>query len=139
MAPERFHDQVGFGRDEILESQRPAMKNQNEANDGTLRVIRPLIFVRERALREFADSRGLPVVAENCPACFNQATERHKIKQLLAQQELIFDLFNSLRSLRSALRIFPDLFSSLRSALRPLLLMRTQMLTQRTDEMVHWR
>ncbi|EPB80329.1 hypothetical protein ANCCEY_00586 [Ancylostoma ceylanicum] len=91
------------------------MKAQYQTRDGTLRVIRPLIFVRERALREFADSRGLPVVAENCPACFNQATERHRIKQLLAQQELIF----------------PDLFNSLRSALRPLLLVDSA----RTDEM----
>ncbi|KJH41938.1 aminotransferase, class V [Dictyocaulus viviparus] len=82
------------------------MKAQYQTRDGTLRVIRPLIFVRERALREFAETRGLPVVPENCPACFNQATERHRIKQLLAQQELIF----------------PNLFNSLRSALRPLLL-----------------
>ncbi|CAJ0598509.1 unnamed protein product [Cylicocyclus nassatus] len=91
------------------------MKAQYLTRDGTLRVIRPLIFVRERALREFADFRGLPVVAENCPACFNQATERHRIKQLLAQQELIF----------------PDLFNSLRSALRPLLLVDSA----RTDQM----
>ncbi|VDO20255.1 unnamed protein product [Haemonchus placei] len=91
------------------------MKAQYLSRDGTLRVIRPLIFVRERALREFAESKGLPVVAENCPACFNQATERHRIKQLLAQQELIF----------------PDLFNSLRSALRPLLLVDSA----RTDEM----
>ncbi|XGW14124.1 hypothetical protein V3C99_000434, partial [Haemonchus contortus] len=91
------------------------MKAQYLTRDGTLRVIRPLIFVRERALREFAESKGLPVVAENCPACFNQATERHRIKQLLAQQELIF----------------PDLFNSLRSALRPLLLVDSA----RTDEM----
>ncbi|VDM58294.1 unnamed protein product [Angiostrongylus costaricensis] len=58
------------------------MKAQYQTRDGTLRVIRPLIFVRERALREFAESRGLPVIAENCPACFTQATERHRIKQV---------------------------------------------------------
>ncbi|KAE9416653.1 hypothetical protein Angca_006790, partial [Angiostrongylus cantonensis] len=91
------------------------MKAQYQTRDGTLRVIRPLVFVRERALREFAESRGLPVIAENCPACFTQATERHRMKQLLAQQELIF----------------PDLFNSLRSALRPLLLVDSA----RTDEM----
>ncbi|VDL77980.1 unnamed protein product [Nippostrongylus brasiliensis] len=91
------------------------MKAQYETRDGKLRVIRPLIFVREKALRDFAESNRLPVVAENCPACFNQATERHRIKQLLAQQELIF----------------PDLFNSLRSALRPLLLVDSA----RTDQM----
>uniref|UniRef100_A0A1I7U8I7 Aminotran_5 domain-containing protein n=1 Tax=Caenorhabditis tropicalis TaxID=1561998 RepID=A0A1I7U8I7_9PELO len=82
------------------------MKAQYTTKDGALRVIRPLVMVREKSLRNFAEDKNLPVVAENCPACFNQATERHRIKQLLAQQELIF----------------PDLFNSLRSALKPLLL-----------------
>ncbi|GMS89006.1 hypothetical protein PENTCL1PPCAC_11181 [Pristionchus entomophagus] len=82
------------------------MKAQYTTRDTSLRVIRPLVLVREKALREFAASSKLPVVAENCPACFNQATERHRIKQMLAHQELLF----------------PDLFCSLRSALRPLLL-----------------
>ncbi|CAB3401688.1 unnamed protein product [Caenorhabditis bovis] len=82
------------------------MKAQYETKDGALRVIRPLVFIREKALRTFAEEKKLPVVAENCPACFNQATERHRIKQMLAQQELVF----------------PELFNSLRSALRPLLL-----------------
>lgn len=91
------------------------MKAQYTTRDGALRIIRPLIFVREKALRDFAESNKLPVVAENCPACFSQATERHRIKQLLAQQELIF----------------PDIFSSLRSSLRPLLLVDSAS----TDEM----
>ncbi|CAI2347494.1 unnamed protein product [Caenorhabditis sp. 36 PRJEB53466] len=82
------------------------MKAQYTTKDGALRVIRPLVMVREKALRNFAEEKNLPIVAENCPACFNQATERHRVKQMLAQQELIF----------------PDLFHSLRSALRPLLL-----------------
>ncbi|EGT33605.1 hypothetical protein CAEBREN_23487 [Caenorhabditis brenneri] len=82
------------------------MKAQYTTKDGALRVIRPLVMVREKSLRNFAEDKNLPVVAENCPACFNQATERHRVKQLLAQQELIF----------------PDLFNSLRSALKPLLL-----------------
>ncbi|VDN19637.1 unnamed protein product [Cylicostephanus goldi] len=78
---------MGQHLDDVVESFFiAAFQNGNlstmKAHDGTLRVIRPLIFVRERALREFADSRGLPVVAENCPACFNQATERHRIKQV---------------------------------------------------------
>ena len=28
--------------------------------------------------------------SENCPACFEAPKERHRIKQLLAQQELLF-------------------------------------------------
>lgn len=38
--------------------------------EGDLRVIRPLVYVREVHLRAFADSVHLPVIAENCPACF---------------------------------------------------------------------
>ena len=47
---------------------------------------RPLVYVRERELREFAEREGLPVIPENCPACFESPKERHRTKQLLAQQ-----------------------------------------------------
>ena len=40
--------------------------------EGDLRVIRPLIYVREKELRQFAESRRLPIIPENCPACFEQ-------------------------------------------------------------------
>ncbi|CAI4231263.1 unnamed protein product [Auanema sp. JU1783] len=91
------------------------MKVQYTTRDAQLRVIRPLVLVREKDLRQFSENNKLPIVAENCPACFNQATERHRMKQMLAQQELIF----------------PDLFHSLRSALRPLFLVDSAC----TDEM----
>jgi tRNA(Ile)-lysidine synthase TilS/MesJ len=35
-----------------------------------IRIIRPLVSIRERDIREFAESNRLPVIAENCPACF---------------------------------------------------------------------
>ena len=38
--------------------------------EGDLRVIRPFVFVRENLLRSFAYKVHLPVIAENCPACF---------------------------------------------------------------------
>lgn len=41
-----------------------------------IKVIRPLIYVRERQLREFAETAKLPVITDNCPACFAQPTER---------------------------------------------------------------
>ena len=55
-----------------------------------LRIIRPFVYVRERDLRQFAHDAHLPVIPENCPACFEAPKERHRIKQLLAQQELLF-------------------------------------------------
>ena len=35
--------------------------------EGDLRVIRPFVYVRERAIRAFAEGSKLPVIAENCP------------------------------------------------------------------------
>ncbi len=52
-----------------------------------LRVIRPFIYVRERQTAQFARSAGLPVIADNCPACFRMPTQRLQMKTLLAQQE----------------------------------------------------
>ena len=72
---------------------------------GDLTVIRPAIYARERALRDFSYQAGLPVINENCPACFEQPKERHHIKKLLAREE----------------GIFPSLYSCLRRALTPLL------------------
>ena len=72
---------------------------------GDLRVIRPLVYARERQTRDFAQRAGLPVIAENCPACFAMPTQRFAMKQLLAEQE----------------KLHPKLFASLRTAMRPLM------------------
>jgi len=57
----------------------------NDAGD--VRIIRPLVYVRERQLRAFAESAALPVIRDNCPACFRMPTQRAHIKQLLAGEE----------------------------------------------------
>nr|CAD7605906.1 unnamed protein product [Timema genevievae] len=81
------------------------MKAHYNIRERDLRVIRPFVYVREKSLRQFAESRNLPIIPENCPACFEAPKERHRTKQLLAQQEILF----------------PRLFWSLRSALHPLM------------------
>jgi len=48
------------------------MKACYSVTEEDLRVIRPLIYVREKELRQFAESRKLPIIPENCPACFEQ-------------------------------------------------------------------
>ena len=54
-------------------------------------------FCRERDLAEFATECHLPIIWDNCPACFRAPTERHRIKQLLASQEFVFpELFSRL-------------------------------------------
>ncbi len=52
-----------------------------------LRVIRPLVYARERQLSDFAREAELPIVVENCPACYSKPTQRAHMKQLLAAEE----------------------------------------------------
>jgi len=63
------------------------MKAHYVNDAGDLRIIRPLVYVRERQTASFAESAGLPVVPDNCPACFSKPTERQHFKALLADEE----------------------------------------------------
>lgn len=66
-------------------------------DEGDLRFIRPLVYVRERDLKDFAVRSRLPVVSESCPACFAEPKERARLKQLLENQELLYPhLYNSM-------------------------------------------
>ena len=52
------------------------------------------------------------MIAENCPACFEAPKERHRVKQLLAAQEIMF----------------PRIFPSLMAAIKPIMAInRTQL------------
>lgn len=81
------------------------MRAHYRVDAGDLRVIRPLVYVRERSLTDFAAAAALPAIRDNCPACFTAPGERQYMKQLLAAEE------------RRHRRLFP----SLRQALVPLL------------------
>ena len=70
-----------------------------------LRVIRPLVYARERQTRAFAETAELPVIEENCPACFDMPTQRFYFKQLLNNEE----------------KNNPGVYKSLLSAMRPLI------------------
>ncbi|ESP01939.1 hypothetical protein LOTGIDRAFT_230512 [Lottia gigantea] len=85
------------------------MKACYTVKQGDLRVIRPFVYVREKLLRTFAEKSKLPVIAENCPACFEAPKERHRSKQLLASQELLF----------------PQLYNSMMAAMKPLMAINT--------------
>lgn len=75
-------------------------------DEGDIRVIRPFIYVRERQTAAFAKNAGLPVIAENCPACFAMPMQRWQMKQKLAQ----FEVANN------------KIFANLLTAMRPLLM-----------------
>ncbi len=76
----------------------------NDAGD--LRVIRPLVYARERQTGAFAENAGLPVIPDSCPACFQAPTRREHVKRLLAEEE----------------KQHSHVFKNLLHAMRPLLL-----------------
>jgi tRNA(Ile)-lysidine synthase TilS/MesJ len=60
------------------------MKSNYTIDKGDLRVIRPLVYCREGLFKEFSNKVKLPVITDNCPACFSAPKERHRIKLMLA-------------------------------------------------------
>ena len=85
----------------------------NDARD--MRIIRPLALLRERLTREFASAMRLPIISENCPACFEGPKERYHIKKLLSAEEALN----------------PTLFACLERAMLPLM-------TERGAVAVRW-
>ncbi len=81
------------------------MKAHYLIDAGDIRVIRPLVYCRERQTGDFADMAGLPVVPDSCPACFSAPTQREHMKGLLAREE----------------KQNGQLFASLLQAMRPLM------------------
>jgi len=63
------------------------MKAHYMNDDGDVRIIRPLALCREKDTREYAHVAALPIIPENCPACFSGPTIRYKMKRLLAKEE----------------------------------------------------
>jgi len=76
---------------------------QNDAGD--VRVIRPLVYVREHQTAAFAEAAALPVIADSCPACFQMPTQRQHMKELLGAEEAMN----------------PQLFKTLLTTLKPLM------------------
>jgi len=63
------------------------MKANYTNKEGDVRIIRPMIYVRERQTIDFARAAQLPVIMDNCPACFAKPTERARMKSLLGEEE----------------------------------------------------
>mmetsp|Transcript_13168 Transcript_13168/g.20670 ORF Transcript_13168/g.20670 Transcript_13168/m.20670 type:complete len:228 (+) Transcript_13168:3-686(+) len=81
------------------------MKANYMAQEHNVKIIRPLNYAREALTREYAEAKGLPVINENCPGCFEAPKERARIKMVLASQE----------------QMFPDLYGKLLKAMLPLM------------------
>ncbi len=119
-AREHGYNVVALGQhlDDLAESflmsafhggQLKTMKGNYVIDEGDLRVIRPFVYVREKDLAKFAMDAKLPVIKDNCPACFGAPTQRVAMKQLLAQQEAKYA--NTFKSIQSAIQplLMPDL------------------------------
>lgn len=63
------------------------MKAHYLNDDEDVRIIRPLVRVRENQTRDFAQSAELPIIPDNCPACYSKPQAREQTKQLLLAQE----------------------------------------------------
>ncbi|MCP4409583.1 MAG: tRNA 2-thiocytidine biosynthesis protein TtcA [Gammaproteobacteria bacterium] len=87
------------------QGQLNTMKAHYLIDAGDLRVIRPMVYVRERQILDFAANGALPVIEESCPACFSIPTQRAYMKSMLDREE----------------RANPQIFKSLLSAMRPLM------------------
>lgn len=67
--------------------QLKTMKANYTIKEGDLRVIRPLVYTRESQTSLYAEQHNLPIIIENCPACFDIPTQREHMKQLLLNEE----------------------------------------------------
>jgi len=81
------------------------MKANYRINAGDVSVIRPLVYCRESLMTEFAKAQNLPVINENCPACFEEPKERARVKKLLSREETLY----------------PNLYDHVRRALIPVM------------------
>jgi len=85
------------------------MKAHYRNDAGDVRIIRPLVYCRERQTRDYSAAAGLPVIPDSCPACFQMPTRREHMKALLAREEAEHShLFaNLLRAMQPLLREGP--------------------------------
>lgn len=60
------------------------MKANYTIDKKDLKVIRPLVMCRESMFKEWSEKIQLPIIADNCPACFSAPKERLRIKMMLA-------------------------------------------------------
>lgn len=75
------------------------MKANYTNQDGDIRIIRPMVYVREHQTTDFSRETLLPVIPDSCPACFDMPTEREHMKKLLVEEESHNNgLFKSLKS-----------------------------------------
>jgi tRNA 2-thiocytidine biosynthesis protein TtcA len=81
-----------------------AMKANYTLERGDLRIIRPLVYCREKLFKEFSKEWNLPIIPKKCPPSCLRTKEKRRIKNLLTKQEseiptLFYSLLNCMRPL----------------------------------------
>jgi len=88
------------------------MKANYQIDAGDISVIRPMVYCRESLMTDFAKSVNLPVINENCPACFEEPKERARVKKMLSREETIYpNFYDNIR--RSVIPLMHDDLSSI--------------------------
>ena len=54
-----------------------SMKAHYTVDEGDLRVVRPLVYAREKEIENFSESAGLPIVSETCTFDSNPINPNH--------------------------------------------------------------
>ncbi|KAF5305900.1 hypothetical protein FQR65_LT07511 [Abscondita terminalis] len=103
---------IGQHLDDLCESfilsifQTGRIKSMNAhyyVRDHGLRIIRPFVYVREKAIKQFIISHKLPATLESGQS-ENATKQRQRARQMLAQQEILFPkLFDNIKSAMSVL------------------------------------
>ena len=106
---------LGHHRDDILETfflnlffggKLKAMPPKLVSDDGAHVVIRPLAYVKERDLADYADIKQFPIIP--CDLCGSQATlQRKQIKHMLREWEKLYpgrveSIFRGMQNVRSS-------------------------------------
>jgi tRNA 2-thiocytidine biosynthesis protein TtcA len=94
------------------------------SDDGRNTVIRPLAYVPESMLVEYAAERAFPLVSCGCPACGLPEQKRQVVKQLLAQLEesdpgIKQNMLGALRNVKTSHLLDPALGRPDRQGMRP--------------------
>jgi tRNA 2-thiocytidine biosynthesis protein TtcA len=88
---------LGHHRDDLIETlilnlfhsgKLASMPPLLRSDDGRNTVIRPLAYVPETWLTEYATERGFPIVSCGCPSCGLPEQQRQVVKRLLADLEI---------------------------------------------------
>jgi tRNA 2-thiocytidine biosynthesis protein TtcA len=74
---------------QFFNGQIKAMHPRLRAQNGRHTVIRPLVYVWEAEIVDYARAMGFPVVCCACPGCKDPTLQRHRVKALLRELERV--------------------------------------------------